>query len=140
MFLGDEISAALPELRAHAESQQTDRCVVDRFLGSEPSPLPPFDLVDTYGDPIYDGPCRVQRPGGSAGGTEPVVGEQEFGVLTVHFQLPLSAVGIKRGDRVRVTSVDAGSDPDLLELVATVRANLTKTNATKRTLVCEEVA
>ena len=54
-------------------------------------------------------------------------------------QLPLSATGIPRGARVTVTAIGDTTDPDLLGLVATVRANLTKTHPTKRTLVCEEV-
>jgi hypothetical protein len=42
--------------------------------------------------------------------------------------------------RVTVTEVAANTDPDLLGLVATVQANLTKTHPTKRTLVCEVVS
>ena len=138
-MLGDEVAAALPEMRRHAESLMVDSCIIDRFEGSEPSPTPPFEMVDTFGAPLYVGACRVQRPGSSVGNAESVVGEREFGVQTVHIQLPLSVAGVKRGDRVRVTGVGSG-DPDLSGLVVTVKANLTKTHPTKRTLVCEEVA
>lgn len=123
-----------------AEALMVDTCIVDRKTGTTTqSPTPPFDAVDDYSPPLYAGKCRVQRPGSSVGGGETVVGEAEFGVQTVHGQLPLSAVGLKRGDRFRVTALGPNSDPDLLNLTATVKANLTKTHPTKRTLVCEEV-
>lgn len=137
-MLGDDIAQALPELQAHAESMMRDTCVVERDTGEttlDPDSLEEVPVFET----VYEGKCRVQRPGASVGGSEPVVGESEFGVQTVHGQLPLSALGLKRGMRFRVTAVGAGTDPDLLGLVATVQANLTKTHATKRTLVCEEV-
>lgn len=138
-MLERDVAAALPELRAHAESLMVDSCVIDTLTGSEPSPTPPFEMVDTYSAPVYSGRCRVQRPGSSVGNAESVVGEREFGVQTVHIQLPLSVAGVKRGDRVRVTGVGSG-DPDLSGLVVTVKANLSKTHPTKRTLVCEEVS
>jgi hypothetical protein len=135
--IGHDIAAALPELRAHAESMMVDTCVVERASGETMDP-DTLEMVPAFA-PAYEGKCRVQRPSASVGGGEPVVGEREFGVQTVHFQLPLSAAGIKRGDRVRVTAVGS-SDPDLVGLTATVQANLTKTHPTKRTLVCEEVS
>ena len=73
------------------------------------------------------------------GSAEPVVGEREFGVNALTAQLPLTSLGVKRGDRVEVTAIGPLTDPDLLGAVATVKVNLTKTHATKRTLVCEEV-
>jgi len=71
---------------------------------------------------------------------EQVVGGFEFGVKSLLAQLPLSAVGVERGMRVTVVGVGPLTDLDLLDVVATVQANLSKTHPTKRTLVCEEVA
>lgn len=73
-------------------------------------------------------------------GREPVVGGVEYSVETVHVQVPLTVLGVKADDRVTVTAVGAISDPDSLGLVLSVRVNQHKTHATKRTLVCEEVA
>ena len=137
MSLGDDIAAVLPELRAQAESMMRDTVRVERDTGTtEPDPVtleeaPVFALV-------HEGRGRVQRSGQVAP-SEQVAGEVEFGIGTPLVQLPLSVVGVKRGDRVTVTAVDAQSDPDLLGLTATVMANLTKSHPTKRTLVCEEV-
>jgi len=135
---GDDIAAALPELRAHAESLMTDRVLVERATGTRSMDPDTLEMVDDYAT-VHEGAGRVQRSG-QLSPHESVAGEVEFGVNALMVQLPLSALGIKKGHRVTVTAVDPGSDPDLLGLVATVQANLTKTHATKRTLVCEEVS
>src|SRR5699024_5999894 len=88
--------------------------------------------------PVYTGRCRVQRPTASQG-QEANAGEFEYGLASVLVQLQHDVAGIRRGDRVTVTDVDDISDADLLGLVATVQAIPTKTHATKRTLICEEV-
>ena len=115
-----------------------DRIVVDVPSGTTIDP-DTLAEVPTYGAPIYDGPGRIQRSS-ALSPHENVAGGYEFGVGTPVAQLPISAAGIPRGARVTVTAVGPGTDPDLLGLVATVQANLAKTHATKRTLVCEEVS
>ena len=137
-MIGDDLAAALPELRAQAESMMRDTVRVERETGTTtPDPVtleevPVFALV-------LESKGRVQRSG-QLSPRETVAGEVEFGVNALMVQLPLSAAGIKKGDRLTVTAIDAASDPDLLGLVATVQANLTKSHPTKRTLVCEEVS
>jgi hypothetical protein len=137
MSLGYDVNWALPGLRAQAESLMQDTVLVEEQSGTT---LDPETLaeVPAYAE-IYAGPGRIQRPG-SLSPRDDVVGGVEFGIQAVLAQLPLSAAGIQPGMRVTVTAVGASSDPDLLGLVATVRANLTKTHPTKRTLVCEVVS
>lgn len=115
-----------------------DTLVVDVPTGGTTTNPNTLAEVPIYGAPIYNGPGRVQRTNVMAP-RDDVVGGREFGTSTVLAQLPLSAAGIPSGARVTVTAVGTTTDPDLLGLVATVRANLTKTHPTKRTLVCEEV-
>jgi len=88
---------------------------------------------------VHEGKGRVQRPG-QLSPSERVVGGVEFGINALLVQMPLSVVGVKKGHRATVVALGPDSDPDLLGLVATVQANLTKTHPTKRTLVCEEVS
>jgi hypothetical protein len=88
---------------------------------------------------VYEGPGRIQRSG-ALSPREDVTAGYEFGIGSLIAQLPITAAGIVKGDRVTVTAIGASTDPDLLGLVATVQANLTKTHPTKRTLVCEEVS
>lgn len=144
-MLSDDIAAALPELRAHAESLMVDSCTITRRrLDEDGEPVREMDpvtleLTDVW-DEVWAGRCRVQRPGAVMVGREPVVGGAEYNVETVHVQVPLSVLGVKADDRVTVTAVGAISDPDSVGMVLSVRVNQHKTHATKRTLVCEEVA
>ena len=138
MSLGGDIAAALPGLRAQAESLMTDTVRVERATGTQSMDPDTLEMVDDY-SPVHEGAGRVQRSG-QLSPHESVAGEVEFGVNALMVQLPLSALGIRKNDRVTVTAVGPLSDPDLVGLVATVQANLTKTHATKRTLVCEEVS
>ena len=138
MSLGSDLAAALPELRAQAESMMFDTVRVERETGTTtPDPVT-LEEVPVF-EVVRESKARVQRSG-QLSPHETVAGEVEFGVNALMVQLPLSATGVKKGDRVTVVAVDAASDPDLLGLVATVQANLTKSHATKRTLVCEEVS
>lgn len=143
-MIHDDIAAALPELRAHAESLMVDSCTIARRrLDEDGEPVREMDpvtleLTDVW-DEVWSGRCRVQRPGAVMVGREPVVGGVEFNVETVHVQVPLAALGVKADDRVTITATGAISDPDSVGMVLSVRVNQHKTHATKRTLVCEEV-
>lgn len=136
-MLGEDVAAALPGMRAQAESLMQDTVLVEVGTGVELDP-DTLEEVPEWAE-VYAGPGRIQRPG-SLSPRDDVVGGVEFGIQAVLAQLPLSAVGIQSGMRVTVEAVGASTDPDLLGLVATVQANLTKTHPTKRTLVCEEVS
>ena len=129
--------AAVAQGRAAAESLMTDVVRLERVTGQAPDP-DTLEMVDTF-ETVYEGKGRVQRSG-QLSPSERVSGEVEFGINALLVQLPLSAVGIKKGCRAKVVAVAPGSDPDLLGVTATVAANLTKSHPTKRTLVCEEVS
>lgn len=115
-----------------------DTVLVESLTGA--STIDPDSLAEVpeYAE-VYAGPGRVQRSG-ALSPRDDVAGAFEFGVNALIAQLPLSATGITKGDRVTIEALGAESDPDLLGLVATVQGNLTKTHPTKRTLVCEEVS
>lgn len=134
-MLGDDVAAALPHLRAHAESLMVDTVLVQVATGE--TTIDPVTLaeVPAFTD-VYAGPARIQRPG-SLSPRDDVAGAFEFNVEAILAQLPLSVTGIRYGMRLTVTAVGPLSDPDLVGLVSTVRANLTKTHPSKRTLVCE---
>ena len=143
-MIHDDIARVLPELQAHAESMMVDACRIERRAVDENGePVRVMDpetlaYVDSW-ETVYEGKARVQRPGTTSDHAADA-GEFQYGVESVLVQLPLSVTGVKRSHRATVTAIGPLSDPDLLGLVATVRANLTKTHPTKRTLVCEEVS
>jgi len=138
MTLGADIAAALPGLRAQAESLMEDTIAVDRATGE--TTIDPVSLAEVPAyEAVWSGPGRIQRSGALAP-SEQSPGGYEFGLNSVLVQLPVTSSGIRRGDVVTVTAVGPVSDPALLGLVATVQADLTKTHPTKRTLVCEGVS
>jgi hypothetical protein len=135
--LHDAIAGALPGLRAEAEALMVDTVTVDRATGdTTPDPVTLEDVPVFV--PVWSGKARVQRSG-ALSPRDDVAGGFEFPVDSLIVQAPLAAVGIVSGDRLTVTAVGVISDPDLVGKVATVKGNLSKTHATKRTLVCEEV-
>ena len=137
-MLGDDIAAALPGLRAHAESLMVDTLLVEVLTGDVTTDPVTLAEVPEWAE-VYSGLGRIQRPG-ALSPREQVTAGFEFGIKSLLAQLPLSATGVERGMRVTVVEVGPLTDPDLLDVVATVQANLSKTHPTKRTLVCEEVA
>jgi hypothetical protein len=137
-MFADDIAGILPELRAHAESLMVDSCAVDRADGTTTLDPVTLEEVPNYASVLTDQACRVQRFRGQ-GQSDLVAGGINFGISALLLQLPLSARGVRRNDRVRTTAVAAISDPELVGTVAVVREDLTKTHATKRLLLCEEV-
>lgn len=135
-MIGHDVAAALPEMQAHAESLMVDTIHVQRQTGEAMDP-DTLEMVPTY-DTIYDGPGRIQRWSGAGTAGEPVVGGREFGLDTFFVQLPITVVGPRELDKVTVTA--AALDPALVGLDGTVKSDRTKSHATKRVLLCEEVA
>ena len=136
-MLADAIREVLPVLRAEAEAMMVDSCTVTRADGGTQMDPVTLEEVPTS-TTVWSGKCRVQRSGALSPREASGAAGFEFGIDSILVQLPVSATGIKRGDVLTVT--DANGDPDLLNVKATVQANMAKTHATKRTLVCEEVS
>jgi hypothetical protein len=135
-MLGDAITAALPELRAHAESLMVDTCTVTRASSGAP-------VVDnnngtvTPAAPrtIYSGPCRVQVPDAAEKIEE--AGGDALSVQAAIISLPVAgSEAVAVGDVVTVTS--ATFDADLAEVDYVVRGLHRKSHATARRLRCEE--
>ena len=138
MTLADSIAAALPGLRAEAESLMVDACTITRpGTGTGTVNETTGEVTPPAPTTVYAGKCRVQRPGASTSQNS-TAGDYEIGVNTLLVQLPVTALGVKRGDDFTLTAVGPLTDADLLGSKAEVRANLAKTHATKRTLICEE--
>ncbi len=139
MILGDALTAALPELRQQAESLMVDSCTVTRATGA--TTLDPVTLAEVpVFAAVWSGACRIQRSGALSPREVSGAAGYEFGIDSVMAQLPIAATGIQRGDVLEVTAVGPVTDPDVLGMKATVQANLAKSHATKRTLICEEVS
>lgn len=92
MLVGDAIAAALPELRAQAESLMRDTCSVSRVTGAA--------IVDEREVPataaVYAGRCKVQELANVE--TSPDVAGATVTVLRYRLDLPVSAGPFKVGD------------------------------------------
>lgn len=137
MSLGADIAAALPELRAHAESLMVDACTITT---PDPAGEPVWDdETGTWGDPppltVYSGKCRVQTT--MTGETNPDAGDREWTVQSLSVSVPMSATGFAIGDTVTVTASEF--DPDLVGRVFTITALAHKTHMTARRMRVEEV-
>lgn len=135
-MLADDIAAALPGFRAQAEALMVDTVRIERQTGTDEDP-DTLEVVPVY-ETIYEGPCRVQRYQGNTN-RQPVIGGVEVGIDAVLLQVPLSARGVRRGDRASIVAVGVESDPEMLGQALSVMSDLTKTHASKRTLACQEV-
>lgn len=136
-MLGADIAAALPELRAHAESRMIDACRVTR-PGEGQGPW--NDETRDYDPPapvtVYDGRCEVQERDTQE--QDRLAGEAELDTQRYTVKLPVAAsVGVRKGDDVEITA--ATLDPDLQGRHFTVGALHHKTYATARRLPCIEV-
>lgn len=133
MLIGERIAAALPELRAHAESRMKDLCRVERK--GEPVRDP---ANGTYSDTwtlVYEGKCRVQNDSNLIRTT--MTGERERSVDDTSLHVPMSVTGIEVGDRATITA--AVNDPDLVNRVLWVSGHFHKADATARRLPVSEI-
>lgn len=130
VLIGDDLTAALPELREQAESRMTATCTVDRPDGT-PDPVTGV----TPADRVYDGRCRVQT-------WEPHESETDAGArrrtsqrYSVH--VPVGSFAPRRDDIVIVTV--SADDPHLVGRRYRVAALLHKEAATAYRLGVEDV-
>ena len=136
-MLGDDLAAALPELRAHAESMMLDACTI-----TGPGSAPVWDeATGEWSTPgsatVYQGKCRVQRADGPPAGSQ--AGSADWSLNHVRVDLPVAtSTAVREGHVVTITA--AAFDPQLVGVVATVVGEHHKTLATARRLQCEEVS
>lgn len=119
--------------RTAALSLMVDACIVDRSTAEVLNET--TGQMETTYVPVYTGKCRVQQVGTQAG--SPNAGEHQFVIVGHVVQLPIDATAYAVNDRVRVTV--ATLDPALVGRTLTVTSLTTKSHATMRRLICEEV-
>lgn len=134
-MLIEAVAAALPDLRALAESLMVDACTVTGPV-SQTWDEPSGSYVPGAAVTAYAGPCRVQRLDGPP--ARPSAGDTAWDVGAVIVSLPVAGSGAVRvGHRVTVTA--CAMDGELVDAVFDVVAVLAKTFATARRLACQEV-
>lgn len=101
-------SAELADLRAEAERWMADECTITRPSTSHT--IDPVTLVETptAAGTVYDGKCSVTV---SRAAQQLESGDRAVMAMSVRVLLPVTAAGIRPGDRVEVTT---SADPDLV--------------------------
>lgn len=133
LVIGDDLAAALPDLRAQAESMMRDT-----VKASAPGEGQRWDealeqYVPVEGAVLYVGQARFRKPG--AQDRETVVGGAEWSESDLVLSIPMSAPALPRGSVVECTAVAATSDPALAGQRWTVMGPLSQaTFATARRL------
>lgn len=133
MTLGSDIAAALPEIRAHAESLMQDTCVITDPVGGAWDEETGSGSSGETPTPVYAGPCRVRMP--SAGSGKADAGETAWPQADLVVSLPISgSSAVKVGDIVQITyrPHDAGSATDSYTVVGLH----SQTYSTSRRLAC----
>ena len=134
MSLGADIAAALPGLRAQAESLMVDSCVVTS-TGEPVWDEPAGEWTAPDGVTVYAGKCRVQLP--NVAESNPVAGETEWTVQAAIVSLPVAgSEAVRIGHTGVLTS--GVFDSRLSGTVYRVTGEHKKTHATARRLRCEE--
>ena len=133
-MIGDDIDAALPEMRAHAASLMRDGCRVERLAEGRTFDDATGEYAESW-EPVYAGACRVQ-----VAATQPDesdTGGRGWVVTDAVVQLPVSGVDFRDNDRVTITG--CLHDPAMVGVVLTVTSREVKTHATMRRLHVSEV-
>lgn len=142
-MLGDAIRAALPRLRAEAESMMFDACTVTVPGAGDPDPITGETArVTVYPDPAWQadhpwkhGPCKVQSL--DAQETNPAAGGAIYTVQRYRVDFPVGSFAPVIGAEVTMGAVTF--DPNLTGRKFRVVALLHKTAATAYRLAVEEV-
>lgn len=127
-------ASVLARGRVAAEAGMVDTCTITEDTVTSTNQDTGVQTISTA--TIYSGPCRVQQhvPGGARPSD---VGEAYKLMLRLEVQLPMSATGLRVGQKVRIDS--SLSDPDLTGRVVRIHELAHKTDATARRIGVEEV-
>jgi hypothetical protein len=133
--LNDAVAAALPELRAQAESLMVDTCRITA------AGAPVWDdangvYTDGPATTVYEGKCRLRRP--SAGPQDTDAGEAGWSVDTYILSLPV--VGSEAvSDGHAVVMLTSANDPAAVGLELTVSGGHWQSQSTARRVPCKVV-
>lgn len=125
-------SSLVARMQRRAEEDMQDTCLIQRRNGSTTGP---GGVITAVWQTVHTGPCRVQAD--TESGSQQTVGAAVVLMARKELQLPISAPGLKEGDRVTITV--AAYDPALEGKVYAVRDVPAKSEASARRVTIVEV-
>lgn len=138
-MIADDIAAALPELRAHAESLMVDTCTVTRVSDDPPvwdgvagtyTPAPPVV--------VYQGRCQLPKVNPSAQDAD--AGETNWAKGIVLIKLPMTAAVGEVGDPLAVSDGHDVAVTSRGDLTLSVRFTMPQTFEKSRKVSCQAVS
>lgn len=135
-MLGHDIAAALPDLRAQAESLMVDACTITGGGGEPAWDDSAGEWTTSAGSTVYAGKCRVQVPNVAEQNAD--AGEREWTIQAAIVSLPVAGSEAVQVGHV-ITITDCPWDVSLEGVTFRVTAEHRKTHATARRLRCEEL-
>lgn len=129
-------ASVLARGRAMAEASMTDTCTIVRVTQTATSET--TGAVTETTSQQYSGPCRVQERGGYPRDITTAPDQPQLAIPR-ELQLPVgTSTSVQAGDRVTITA--APNDPALVGVVAWLRGQPAKSEATARRFHMEEIA
>jgi hypothetical protein len=113
--IGPAIDAALPVMRANAESMMLDRCTIERAASTWDEATQ--KTVTTWAPVVSESVCDVDDGADGAASGRSIVTDETVTRVEPAVYLPASVVGVEPDDRVTVTAVGPMTDPSLLDAV-----------------------
>lgn len=136
MILGDEIAAALPELRAQAESLHTSTFTVYRRTGGKVMDPVTLEETDEFAVVLEDVAGKLQS--GQAQPNDAQVAGQKFTETSLAWHTSVDTLGVLTDDVVECTA--SPTDPELVGVRVRVAGPFIKSMATARRFRCEVVS
>jgi len=134
-----DIQAALPVLRAQAESLMTDTCTVRRDTGTTTIDPETLQEVPVYSTVHTGLKCKIQFPSNRA--TEVQIPGQQVAKSDLEWHIPIATTGVLTDDLVTMDTVDSVTgDPELVGKVFRVSGPFLKSYATARRFQIEEAS
>lgn len=116
MTFAEDVLAALPRMRARAESLMIDTAEIKRQTGITTDPA--TGVVTPAYSPIYSGPARFKAP--STGARDATAGAHTFTVTAPEVHIPVGSCQVQPGDIV--TCLASQLDPGMVGRVHRVVA------------------
>ncbi|OQO89926.1 hypothetical protein B1813_18985 [Saccharomonospora piscinae] len=122
--------------RRAAEAVMHDSCVIRPIVGDTTDPTTGV-VTPVYGQPVYEGKCKLQQPKGGYPST-PDAGEHQWTLVPLFLHLPVDGSAAVSVDHL--VEITSSFDPHNVGRVLRIRSADRKTFATATRFVVEEVA
>lgn len=102
-MLGHDLAAALPELRAHAESRMTSRASLRRLTGGTTVNAEGYEVPE-WATVLTDTPCRLTARTGAGQSRTVSTPGGDVQIASRELHVPVGTTGVRDGDLFEITA------------------------------------